>query len=149
MIVIDISIATHGDLKFTPLLEVFQSIYLKVLKIGQALIINIPLDTDNIPLDTGTWLHKIHVDISLPVQSFILDFYRMCPMLQDLRIEGRIVKLLQRNQTFLVIYVSHNKLVIKLILILSNFIKEEIFIMDKMSTMLLWICINFVLIHQD
>lgn len=142
MIVIDISIATHGDLKFTPLLEVFQSIYLKVLKIGQALIINIPLDT-------GTWLHKIHVDISLPVQSFILDFYRMCPMLQDLRIEGRIVKLLQRNQTFLVIYVSHNKLVIKLILILSNFIKEEIFIMDKMSTMLLWICINFVLIHQD
>ncbi|CAB4294714.1 unnamed protein product [Prunus armeniaca] len=83
VIVLDISVACHGNLEFTLPLEVFQSMDIKVLKIGRGLVIDI------LP-ETHTGLHKIHVDISRPLHPSMLGFYHMCPMLQDLRIEGSV-----------------------------------------------------------
>ncbi|XP_021799893.1 putative FBD-associated F-box protein At5g56700 isoform X2 [Prunus avium] len=107
VVVLDISVVRHENSEFSLPLEVFQSIDIKVLKIGRGLIIDIPPET-------YPRLHKIHVDISRPLHPSILGFYNRCPMLQELRIEGSVVEQPSRKQTFLVNSVSLKRLVIRL-----------------------------------
>ncbi|PQQ19566.1 putative F-box protein [Prunus yedoensis var. nudiflora] len=94
VIILEIAVDRHDSLGFFPIpLEVFTSMHLRVLKIASARII-LP------PPGTFTRLSAIQVDVSRSSHASILDFYKWCPVLKDLQIQGKIMRLPNKKQKF-------------------------------------------------
>ncbi|XP_020409555.1 putative F-box protein At3g58860 isoform X2 [Prunus persica] len=91
---LEIAVDRHESLGFFPIPpEVFTSMHLWVLKIASARIILSPPGT-------FTRLSAIQVDVSRSSHASILDFYKWCPVLQDLQIQGKIMRLPDKKQKF-------------------------------------------------
>ncbi|CAL8094601.1 unnamed protein product [Prunus armeniaca] len=108
VIILEIAVDRHESLGFFPIPpEVFTSMHLRVLKIASARIILSPPGT-------FTRLSAIQVDVSWSSHASVLDFYKWCPVLQDLQIQGKIMRLPDKKQKFQIRSQSLLRLKIKL-----------------------------------